>query len=74
MKRIKEKCKHRFKNEIPPGYKDKKKDGTECGDLILWYQILNMAKDKKLPIILVTDDKKEDWWWISAGKTIGPRP
>lgn len=68
--------KERYRKKIPPGYKDKKdKEGfKKCGDLILWYQIIDIAKKKNKPIILVTDDKKEDWWWKSGGKTIGPRP
>lgn len=75
MNEIWEEGKKRYENKIPPGYKDKKdkKGIKKCGDLILWYQILDIAKEKKLPIILVTDDKKEDWWWEFNGRTIGPR-
>jgi hypothetical protein len=67
--------KERYADKVPPGYKDKKdKDGfKKCGDLALWYQILDIAQKNKKPIILVTDDKKEDWWWEFNGKTIGPR-
>ena len=32
------------------------------GDLILWFQIIDYAKEKKCPIIFVTNDVKEDWW------------
>lgn len=74
IEKILEKCKDRFENKIPPGYKDSSKDENKCGDLILWYQLINIAKNTGLPLIFVTDDKKEDWWWIYAGKTIGPRP
>lgn len=48
------------------------------GDLILWNQILEMAKDDKVKnVIFITDDQKEDWWWIETSSTrrvIGPRP
>ncbi len=76
----------RYKSDVPPGYKDiKEKQGktkrygnliikNEYGDLILWRQIIDKAKDQKKPIILVSDEKKEDWWWEAKGKTIGPRP
>lgn len=67
--------KQRYEQEIPPGYGDKKKEGTKkYGDLILWFQIIDKAKETNMPIILVTDDRKEDWWTRFTGKTIGPRP
>jgi len=67
----------RFKKQIPPGYKDSKKDDKKpddftfgglsykrkFGDLIIWKQIIANAKEKKLKdIIFVTDDGKSDWW------------
>lgn len=74
IKKIKNDCKLRYANEIPPGFKDSDKKQNACGDLILWYQLLDIAKEKQSPLIFITDDKKEDWWWKSSGKTIGPRP
>ncbi|MGB8645361.1 MAG: PIN-like domain-containing protein [Anaerolineae bacterium] len=74
----------RYENKIPPGYmddkkKDKKTYGTvviegQFGDLILWHQIKDKARETKKPIIFITNDNKEDWWWIEQGKTVGPRP
>jgi hypothetical protein len=71
----------RFKHEIPPGYKDKKKDTgnksdvfsysgityqRKYGDLVLWKQIICKAKkDSVKSLIFLTDDEKEDWWWIT---------
>ncbi len=54
----------RYENEIPPGYKDEedKIAFQMYGDLILWFQIIDYAKEKKCPIIFVTNDVKEDWW------------
>jgi len=67
----------RFKKQIPPGYKDSKKDDKKpddftfgglsykrkFGDLIIWKQIIKYAKENKLKdIIFVTDDGKSDWW------------
>ena len=75
LKKIYTKGKERFENNIPPGYKDKGKDGLEkYGDLILWYQIIDHAKSIKKPIILITDEKKDDWWLKFNGKIISPQP
>lgn len=68
----------RYAAEIPPGYKDGKKDASgdpyrKFGDLIVWKQLLARAKIDKRPLIFVTDDKKEDWWLEQSGRTIGPR-
>jgi hypothetical protein len=67
--------KERYSNNIPPGYEDAtdKDNERKYGDLILWYQIIDKAKDSKKPIIFITRDKKEDWWWKQSGNTIGPR-
>lgn len=68
----------RYKNEIPPGYKDAKdkKDKKDFsygglsfvpmyGDLIIWNQIMEHAKkDDIKSVFLITDDTKEDWWYI----------
>lgn len=68
----------RYQAEIPPGYKDGKKDGSgdphrKFGDLIVWRQLIKKAKEAGKPLIFVTDDKKEDWWLEQSGRTIGPR-
>jgi len=68
----------RYRNEIPPGYKDAKKDAVgdpwrKYGDLILWRQVIAKAKASSVPIILITDDRKEDWWLEQSGRIIGPR-
>lgn len=68
----------RYQNEIPPGYKDGKKDASgdpyrKFGDLIVWKQLIAKAKTAGKPIVFITDDKKEDWWLEQSGRTIGPR-
>jgi sugar-specific transcriptional regulator TrmB len=85
IEKIKEEGNFRFKNKIPPGYTDFKKDNLEkdnslindennsFGDLIIWYEIIKKAKEEKKPIILIQDERKEDWWWIISGKIIGAR-
>lgn len=60
--------KHRFEYSIPPGYEDlknNKKIGTQIfGDLIIWKQILEFAKENKNPIIFICNDLKEDWCYL----------
>lgn len=69
---LREEGKERYANKVPPGYEDAKKDDP-YGDLILWRQMLDKAKEENLPMIFVTADLKEDWWQEVGGKTIGPR-
>ncbi|MGN0151046.1 MAG: PIN-like domain-containing protein [Wujia sp.] len=53
----------RYIEKIPPGYEDEKKSGMQkYGDLFAWKEILQMAKDRKKDVILVTNDVKADWW------------
>ncbi|MCX6318597.1 MAG: PIN-like domain-containing protein [Bacteroidetes bacterium] len=74
----------RYKENIPPGYKDKSKEGyymyedkkfiRKFGDLVVWKEIIKKSNDDKVEyLILVTGDSKEDWWQEKRGKKIGPR-
>lgn len=68
----------RYKSEIPPGYRDSKKDITDdpyrrFGDLIVWKQLLQQAQAEQRSVVFITDDKKDDWWIEQLGRTIGPR-
>ena len=77
----------RYKNNIPPGFKDKDKEGNDYyyrgaryqrkfGDLIIWKQIIDKSLSDKIEnIIFITDDEKEDWWFFvkeNGEKAIGP--
>jgi hypothetical protein len=63
----------RYENEMPPGFRDKNKRGMEqFGDLVVWFQILDYAREQKRPIVLVTDDEKQDWWEKDGKKKLGP--
>jgi hypothetical protein len=66
----------RYKNELPPGFEDRRKptEQRRYGDLIVWRQTLKEVAENKRPVIFVTDDAKEDWWWRPRGKTLGPHP
>lgn len=66
----------RYKQRIPPGYEDEKtkKDYRKYGDLVLWFQIIDIAKTQKKNVILITNERKVDWWWkIKDGRNMGPR-
>ena len=69
---------NRFKNKVPPGFKDESKGSGEdslfsydglCydrryGDLIIWKQLIDKAKSEDVgSVVFVTDDAKEDWWY-----------
>ncbi|MEC3651401.1 PIN domain-containing protein [Bacillus subtilis] len=47
----------RFKNKIPPGYKDDPKEDNSSGDYIIWSSILQLDTD----VVFVSGDKKSDW-------------
>jgi len=65
----------RYNQNIPPGFKDKNKGGTkQYGDLVLWFQIIELAKSINKNIVFVTDDEKEDWLYIHKGRTISLLP
>ena len=74
LNEIYEDGKKRYEKEVPPGYKDRKKDSVEqFGDLIIWKEILNISNDKEKNILFVSDDRKEDWCDNFKGIDLGPR-
>ncbi len=78
-KMVIEEGEYRYKNKIPPGYEDEINNNkigfSKYGDLFIWFQIIEKAKECQKPIILITDDEKSDWWKIMGKKKlIGPRP
>lgn len=76
LKKIYDEGKIRYEKKIPPGYEDSKtkKDEQQYGDLVIWFQLMDMAKKDKTPIILITSEQKEDWWYKFRGEIISPRP
>ena len=66
--------KERYKQNIPPGYKDENKGEPDCyNDLVGWKQIIDFAKQENKSIIFVTRDTKEDWFREVNGNK-SPRP
>lgn len=72
--RYKNDAQKRYEKQIPPGYKDSNKGDNECGDYLIWRQMIDFAKVKQCPIIFVSNDTKEDWIEEVAGIKVGPRP
>jgi len=78
---IAEEGEKRFASNIPPGYKDAKgpkaKEGLQkYGDLIIWKQIIDIAKAKQKPIVFILNDNKEDWCYqnkVQKGRIERPR-
>lgn len=63
----------RNKYSIPPGFNDKSKDDLGVGDLIIWFTILEIAKEKNKDIIFVSGDEKNDWFYRSENQSLYPR-
>lgn len=63
----------RYDKKTPPGYKDADKNDNKFGDLIIWNEILDIAKKDNKNIVFVSNDLKEDWLLRLSGKTWGPR-
>lgn len=75
LTKIYEEGKDRYINKIPPGFKDNDKpEPKKYGDLIVWYQIIDKAREIKKPIVFVSGDIKEDWWLINNGERLMPLP
>ena len=73
LENIEKDLKRRNELSIPPGYKDKNKDQNQAGDLLIWHEILNLAKTKDKHLIFVSVDEKTDWWHQSGKAPLYPR-
>ncbi|PSL33269.1 PIN-like domain-containing protein [Chitinophaga ginsengisoli] len=54
---------------------DKKSAADErrkFGDLIVWKQLIDKARERKIDVIFVTDDAKEDWWRLDKSGLARP--
>lgn len=66
-----EEADRRIKEELPPGYKDKRP-----GDYLVWRQTLNEARDRAdvTVLVFVTEDVKDDWYLRVKGRVLFARP
>jgi rRNA-processing protein FCF1 len=67
QKKLAVEWKHRVENQIPPGYKDDKKEDNAEGDFLIWKTILKVGAEKQRHMVFVTGEEKADWW-IRSGK------
>ena len=64
----------RVKDELPPGFKDKRKGDESAGDYLVWVQSLRECVDRTDTLVFVTGDSVGDDWYRREGSEIrGPR-
>ena len=52
----------RYSAFIAPGFEDRtKENGNRFGDCLIWFQLMDYAKDKQKDIIYITLEEKPDW-------------
>jgi len=68
-----EDLKHRINHKIAPGYKDSNKLDDGIGDLIVWQTAMEIANDKNMNLILVSNDQKNDWFYKQDKKGLYPK-
>ncbi len=74
-KRLKEICaegavRYGHVPKVPPGYEDINKEGDDkYGDLLVWYQTIDKAKEANLPVLMVSQERKADWVECWGGTT-----
>ncbi|UNC03020.1 DUF4935 domain-containing protein [Mycolicibacterium boenickei] len=66
----------RIKDGIPPGFADAQGKEDPSGDYLIWYELLDHAKEAGRPLLFVTnDERKGDWYRESVGgQSLGPLP
>lgn len=75
LEKIKEEGAIRYAAKIPPGFKDADKSSdNQYGDLVIWKEVLEFAKQQQVGIIYVSSDVKDDWYLRLHGITYGPHP
>ena len=57
-KKINDDLERRTIHDIPPGFKDKKKDDHGIGDLLIWHTIIHLGASKEKNIVFVTSEEK----------------
>jgi len=74
LKKIYDDGLRRYDLHQPPGYLDADKPGVEkYGDLVIWRQLINRAKETGDNIYFISDDAKSDWWQRNGEAPDGAR-
>jgi len=64
----------RYERDQPPGFEDREKDEPDrYGDLAIWLDMIDKAREEKKGVIFVTEERKADWWWKRATEILAPR-
>lgn len=75
LDKIREEGAIRYAAKVPPGFKDADKSSdNQYGDLVIWKEVLEFAKQQQVGIIYVSSDVKDDWYLRLHGITYGPHP
>lgn len=57
----------RYRQTLPPGYKDRTKPDQGIGDFLIWKTILYLGARNKRDLVFVSGDEKADWMHGSDG-------
>lgn len=72
LKAARKEAKRRVANQLPPGYRDSRK-ADPTGDYLIFRQLMDKAKERRLPVLFITDDEKSDWYRCEHDIPLGPR-
>jgi hypothetical protein len=72
LKAARKEAKRRAAAQLPPGYRDSGK-ADPTGDYLIFRQLMDEAKERKLPVVFITDDEKPDWYRREYNIPLGPR-
>lgn len=72
LKAARKEAKKRVAAQLPPGYCDSGK-ADPTGDYLIFRQLMDEAKERKLPVLFITDDEKSDWYRREHGIPLGAR-
>ena len=72
LRAARKEAKRRVVARLPPGYGDSGK-ADPTGDYLIFRQLMDEAKERKLPVVFITDDEKPDWYRREHGIPLGAR-
>lgn len=65
----------RLNNSRPPGTADRDKSDGGVGDVLIWMELLELARSAESDVLFVSNDSKDDWVLRDTrNRKIGPRP
>jgi len=70
---IRDQLQYQHVNKLPPGYKDAAKADQGVGDHLVWQVVVQVAQERKQPVVLVSGDSKADWFYRSENQPLFPR-